>query len=195
MPKTRNMSKAAFMLISLFIFLYILDKAIFSGGLFKLGYAKSFDDMQIYEWYRIITGSFFHINILHLAANVFAIYFVGMILENKIGSGYFLLIYFIGNIAESLVWSKFTTHSISYGASPGIYALIACVLIIYLRTPSLLKLRFGTWPLNYLIGYFFLGNLFGLDTLIVHSLGFSFGIVACVIFLLAGKLTKYNQLV
>lgn len=192
MAKTRNVSTATLILLALFIFLFMLDKTIFNGGLFKLGCAKSFDDMQIYEWYRIITGSFFHINILHLAANVFAIYFVGTILEDKIGSGYFLSIYFIGNIAESLVWSKFTTHSISYGASPGIFALIACVLIVYLHIPSLLKLRFGTWSLNYLVGYFFLGNLFGLDTLIVHSLGFSFGIVASMIFFLTDNL-KFNQ--
>lgn len=87
------------------------------------------------------------------------------------------------------VWSKvFTSAKSGCGASAGIYALIACILILYLQNPNLFNLDFGTLALSYLIWYFFLGNFIGLSGLIAHSLGFSFGIVGSMILLLAGVL-------
>src|SRR5699024_10095095 len=49
--------------------------------------------------YRLI----FHQNILHLLGNAYGIYFVGIILEDKIGSWKFLAIYLIRNIAAFIV--------------------------------------------------------------------------------------------
>lgn len=189
MSSVENLPKVAMILISIYLILFVLNKLIYKGKLFEMGCAKGFSNMRRSEWYRLFTGSFFHADILHLLGNVFAMYFVGAILENKIGSYYFLLIYLIVDIAESFVWSKvFTSAKSGCGASAGIYALIACILILYLQNPNLFNLDFGTCALNYLVWYFFLGNFIGLSGLIAHSLGFSFGIVGSMILLLAGVL-------
>lgn len=184
----KNSPKVAIILAFSYVILFVLDKTIFEGKLFSWGRGKSFDNMEKNEWYRLFTGAFFHFNILHLLSNTFAIYFVGVILENKIGSFYFLLIYSMGNIAEGLVWGKFTSTTECCGASPGIYSLIACILILHLHNPDLLNLSLGTWSLNYILCFFFLSNFIELGVLVSHSLGFSFGIVVSMILLVIGLL-------
>jgi membrane associated rhomboid family serine protease len=188
MASIKKLPKVTIILISLFLILFVLDTTIFKGDLFKWGCRKSFDNIQENEWYRLLTGSFFHINLIHLFGNVLAIYFVGRILENKIGSYYFLLIYITATLADSVVWANYSSNAISFGASPGIYALIACILVLHLRKPNLLNLHYNEMSCNYIIWYFFLGNFIGLGGLIEHSLGFSFGIVISMILLLIGIL-------
>lgn len=64
--------------------------------------------------------------------------FVGVILENKIGSWNFLAIYLIGNIAAYIVYAIFSNYTEGTGASPGIYALIACIIILHLYNKNFL---------------------------------------------------------
>lgn len=181
-----NIPKAAISIVLIYLILFILNKTICKNKLIEWGCQKSFHNMKRKEWYRLFTGSFFHANILHLLGNAFAMYFVGIILENKIGSGYFLIIYIIGNIAESLVSANCFYYTCGYGASPGIYALIGCTLILYLHNPNLLNLNYNEISCNYTIMYFFLGNLIGVTGLVAHAVGFSIGIIVSMILLLIG---------
>ncbi|PBB06889.1 rhomboid family intramembrane serine protease [Salimicrobium humidisoli] len=171
-------------LITLYVSFFILDKLIFKNTLLEWAGGKSFNNMQEREWYRLLTGSFFHQNILHLLGNAYAIYFVGVILEDNIGSWSFLAIYLIGNIATYTAYSTFSNYSNGTGASPGIYALIACVIILHLYDPSFLNLEFGGWPVNYTFAYLILGNLYGMGAFIVHIPGFGFGSIITLLLLL-----------
>ncbi|WP_449354975.1 rhomboid family intramembrane serine protease [Virgibacillus natechei] len=166
-----------------------MDKIIFKGVLLEWAGGKSFNNMQGNEWYRLLTGTFFHQNILHLLGNTLAIYFVGLILEDKIGSWTFLLIYLIGNIGASTIYSIFSSYTKGTGASPGIYALIACIIILHLYNKEFLNLHYGNWPVNYTIFYFIFGNFIGMGGLIVHILGFSFGILTVLILLFLNVIT------
>lgn len=168
-------------LIILYVLVFILDKLIFKGSLLEWGGGKSFNNMQGKEWYRLLTGSFFHQNIWHLLGNAYGIYFVGVILENKIGSWQFLAIYLIGNIAAYIVYSIFSDYTKGTGASPGIYALIACIFILHLYNKEFLDLHFGNWPVNYTFAYLILGNFYGMGAFIVHILGFGFGVIMTLI--------------
>jgi len=76
-----NLPLVSLVLAFLYTSIFILDSLVFKGNLFLFGSGKSFNLMQQNEWYRILTGGFFHKNILHLLANVFGIYYVGYILE------------------------------------------------------------------------------------------------------------------
>ncbi|WP_390216230.1 rhomboid family intramembrane serine protease [Halobacillus campisalis] len=129
------------------------------------------------EWYRLITAPYFHLNIIHLVGNVFGIYFVGLVLENKIGSFMFLLIYAIGNLMVSLLFSIFSSFNKGTGASPGIFALVGCTFYLLLQTPELFNLQLGTWKTNYIIFYSILGNLIGLGGFVSHVVGFMIGIL------------------
>ena len=164
-----------YVLVSLYACIFLLDLMIFNGELWEVGSGKSFDNMEFNNWYRLITGSFFHHSLLHLLGNSFALYFVGMILENKIGSWTFLFIYFLGNIGTSIIYSLFFSYTNGNGASPGIFALIACIVILFLKNRSFMNLRFGNWSVNYTFFYFVFGNFIGMDALIVHIIGFGIG--------------------
>lgn len=74
------------------------------------------------------------------------------------------------------------------GASPGIYALIACIVFLYLYNPGLLKLNFNEWVCNYTVWYFFLGNFIGIHGFVAHLIGFGAGIVISSILLFRGIL-------
>src|SRR5699024_9144297 len=164
-------------LIVLYVAVFILDKLIFKDTLLEWAGGKSFNNMQGKEWYRLLTGSFFHQNIWHLLGNAYGIYFVGVILENKKGSWKFLAIYLIGNIAAYIVYSIFSDYTKSTCASPSIYALIACIVILHLYNKEFLDLHFGNWPVNYIFAYLILGIFYGMGAFIVHILVFGFGVI------------------
>ena len=43
------------------------------------------------EWYRLVTGGFLHAGVMHLAFNMFALYFLGKILEPSVGTVRFVM--------------------------------------------------------------------------------------------------------
>ncbi|MCP3032315.1 rhomboid family intramembrane serine protease [Halobacillus sp. A1] len=163
-------------LLIIYIVIFCTDR-IWSDKLSEWGTGKSFDNMRKGEWYRLITAPYFHLNIIHLVGNVFGIYFVGLVLENKIGSFMFLLIYAIGNLMVSLLFSILTSFNKGTGASPGIFALVGCIFYLFLQTPELFNLQLGTWKTNYIIFYSILGNLIGLGGFVSHVVGFMIGIL------------------
>lgn len=183
----KSIPNVYFTLVVLYVSIFLLDLLIFKGSLLEWAGGKSFNNMQYKEWYRLITGSFFHENILHLLANVYGIYFVGIILEDRIGSWAFLSIYLIGNIGAGIVYSIFSDFTEGTGASPGIYALIACIIILHIYNKGFLNLHFGSWPVTYIFAYLILGNLYGMGAFIVHILGFSFGTIITFLFLFLNK--------
>ena len=184
MSNINTFPKFTCILILLYVCIFLLDLMIFKGELWKIGSGKSFDNMEFNNWYRLITGSFFHHSTLHLLSNSLAIYFVGMILENKIGSWTFLFIYFLGNVGASIIYSLLSSYTDGNGASPGIYALIACMVILFLHNRSFINLQFGNWPVNYTFIYFVFANFVGMSGFIVHIIGFGLGSIFTLLFLL-----------
>ncbi|MDY0404856.1 rhomboid family intramembrane serine protease [Virgibacillus sp. 179-BFC.A HS] len=158
-----------------------------------MGGGKGFNNMDYDEWYRLLTSLLFHQNILHLLGNTFGIYFVGIILENKIDRWQFFILYLMGNLGASIVFSIFTNYIAGTGASPGIYALIACIIILRLRDKEFLDLHYGNWPVNYTLFYFILGNFYGASAFVVHILGFSFGAIITLIFIYLKLFLHQNE--
>src|SRR5699024_4023011 len=144
---------------------------------------KSFNNMEPKEWYRLLTGSFFHENMLHLAGNVCAMYFDGIMLEHKIGSPAFLVIYLIGNVITYAIYSKFANYTQGTGASPGIYALIACSFMLPCDNRSFITLHFDNGAVDYVFAYRIVGNCCGMGAFIVHIFGFSLGLITTFILL------------
>lgn len=174
------------LLAVLYISIFILDRLLFNGNLFRFGSGKSFKLMQQNEWYRIFTGAFFHKNILHLLANVFGVYYVGLILEDKIGHLIFLLIYLIGNVGTYIIYSILISYTDGNGASPGIYALITSIIILHFKDSTFLNLNFKSYPVQFTIGYFIIGNFFNLGAFTVHLIGIVIGAILTFLFLAVG---------
>ena len=85
------------------------------------------------EWWRLFTSMFLHANFLHLAMNMFSLYFVGTILEQIIGRWRFLLLYVASGLAGSagaLVWSP---NVPTVGASGAIFGILGALLVLERR--------------------------------------------------------------
>ncbi len=82
------------------------------------------------DWWRLVTSGFIHAGLLHVAFNMYALWWLGGILERDIGSLRFLAIYFasiLGGAAGALIASP---NAVTVGASGGVFGLLAAMLII-----------------------------------------------------------------
>jgi membrane associated rhomboid family serine protease len=91
------------------------------------------------DWYRLVTAMFLHGSLLHLAFNMLALWWLGSIVEQAMGSLRFLLVYFVSGLAGSagaLLLSD--PGQITVGASGAIYGILGALLILeWLQTGSL----------------------------------------------------------
>jgi membrane associated rhomboid family serine protease len=90
------------------------------------------------DWYRLATVMFLHGSIIHLAFNMFALYWIGAAVEQAIGTGRFLLVYLVSGLAGSagaLLLSG--PLDVTVGASGAIFGSMGAILILeYLATGS-----------------------------------------------------------
>ncbi len=75
------------------------------------------------EWWRIVTSCFIHIGVLHLLFNMYALMYVGMLLEPLIGSFRFATAYLLAGCVASMVSMWWNEAAISAGASGAIFGL------------------------------------------------------------------------
>ncbi len=85
------------------------------------------------DWWRLFTSMFLHANFLHIALNMYSLYFVGTILEQIIGRWRFLLLYLTSGLAGSagaLVWSP---NLPTVGASGAIFGVLGALFVLERR--------------------------------------------------------------
>jgi len=80
------------------------------------------------EWYRIVTAMFVHAGWLHLLFNMYALYYLGMLVENLYGASKFLTVYFVSGIVGNLLSQVFYYSVPSVGASGAIFGLVGLLL-------------------------------------------------------------------
>ena len=83
------------------------------------------------EWWRLITNFFIHIGILHLLLNMYALLYIGLLLEPRLGSQRFLAAYLLTGIAasvNSLYWHELTISAGASGAIFGLYGVFLAML-------------------------------------------------------------------
>ena len=81
------------------------------------------------EWWRIITGGFLHAGILHIAFNMYFLYFLGTILEPMIGRLRFALIYVIALVGGSFGALLLSPNTPTVGASGAVFGLMGAAII------------------------------------------------------------------
>lgn len=83
------------------------------------------------EWWRLITCCFLHIGILHLLLNMYALIYIGMLLEPLLGRIRFIVAYLLTGIVSStasLWWNDSTVSAGASGAIFGMYGLFLALL-------------------------------------------------------------------
>ena len=100
------------------------------------------------DWWRLVTAMFLHGSMLHLAFNMLALFWLGTIVEQALGTPRFLLVYFVSGLAGSAgaLWFS-SAFAVTVGASGAIFGLIGALLILeYLATGSLMGQAHGPDP-------------------------------------------------
>ncbi len=83
------------------------------------------------EWWRLFTSCFLHIGILHLLFNMYALIYIGVLLEPLMGRVNFLIAYLLTGIfasTASLWWHDMTVSAGASGAIFGMYGVFLALL-------------------------------------------------------------------
>ncbi|MGE5394304.1 MAG: rhomboid family intramembrane serine protease [Candidatus Saccharibacteria bacterium] len=94
------------------------------------------------QGWRLLTACFLHIGILHLLMNMYALVYIGLLLEPYLGKTRFLAAYLITGIASSLVslcWHDVTISAGASGAIFGMYGVFLALLTTNVLSKSLKK--------------------------------------------------------
>jgi membrane associated rhomboid family serine protease len=77
-----------------------------------------------HDYWRLVTSGFLHLDILHIASNMYVLYWVGRLLEPAIGRPRFVAIYLTGLLAGSFGVFIVSPLSQTAGASGAIFGLM-----------------------------------------------------------------------
>ena len=82
-------------------------------------------------WWQLLTSEFTHVEIWHVALNMFALFLFGPALEGIIGRARFLAVYLVSGLASSvLVLFLSYEYSSTVGASGALFGLLGALLVL-----------------------------------------------------------------
>ena len=83
------------------------------------------------QWWRLLTAAFLHGGLLHLAFNMYALYWLGPQLEELLGRVKFTSIYLLAAIGGNVASYYFSQlNTVSVGASGAIFGLMTATIVI-----------------------------------------------------------------
>jgi rhomboid protease GluP len=100
-------------------------------------FAKVTDRVRAGEVWRLVTASFLHGGLLHIAVNAYALYMIGPTVERLYGRSRFLVIFVLGGAAGFAASTLFVEQA-SLGASAGLFALLGVLLGFAVRARHVL---------------------------------------------------------
>ena len=136
------------------------------------------------EYYRWFTCSFLHYGLYHLLGNIAGLLAVGSLISPLIGKWKTLFFFFASDFFGGITFSWIVSSaepSYGGGASGGIFALIAALIVCYLRFPEQFKFKWYRADVLITIVYFFVAND-NWSSVLTHMFGFSYGIVLSFVF-------------
>jgi membrane associated rhomboid family serine protease len=129
---------ATFVLIGLNIVAFLAEIAGSSGGFNAVGNSTVVGNFGLYgvavaegEWYRLVSGGFLHASLSHIAFNMFALFFLGRMLEPSIGTLRFVFLYvaaLFGGAFGALLLSG--PDAFTIGASGAIFGIFGAAFVI-----------------------------------------------------------------
>lgn len=164
-------------LILLWVIIWLIGQRIdltwrFAGkGLGQIGH----------EYYRFGTSLFLHSGLLHLIANVTALYWVGVYLEPQFSTVKLCLFSMLAATLAQFLFSIIYWNSLSVGGSPIVFALIGLIVMLNIMKKAAYEFELGSWYGNWIVGYAVLSSLpiLGNDVsvLVIHGISLSFGML------------------
>ncbi len=137
----KDATYTTYVLILLNIVLFILE--IRSGGstnLNTLDYLGALVPAKIIsgEWWRLLNANFLHYGGIHLGTNMLALFFLGKLVELRLGVGRYLIVYLLSGMGAMLSVALLSlkngdTNIVLVGASGAIMGLIGTLLALSLQ--------------------------------------------------------------
>ena len=158
---------------------YILN--FLAGCEGKLGTIGSMSNAKVFgdgEWWRLFLHIYLHAGVLHMLFNVFALLVAGKIVEKKIGSLPYLLLYHVIAVVNAIIMCLIFPDSTSVGASAGIFGMIGIVCAMKCKKDVVCNESLKKGELIYIIVFSVLSLLLGLESFVTHFVAFVFGIIA-----------------
>ena len=134
----RSMSsdpQLTYVLIAINVLAFLAQMATGSSGLGRASGTVVVDgslygpEVATGEWWRIVTAGFLHGGLLHIAFNMYFIYFLGSMLEPAMGKLRFGALYFVSLHGASLGALLLDFDSRAVGASGAAFGLLAAGII------------------------------------------------------------------
>jgi membrane associated rhomboid family serine protease len=82
------------------------------------------------EWWRLLTAGFLHGGLFHLALNMYALYFLGRMVEPALGHARFVGLYFASLLAGSFGAVLLSPETPVVGASTAIFGLMGAAIVM-----------------------------------------------------------------
>jgi membrane associated rhomboid family serine protease len=95
-----------------------------------IDYALDGPDVAAGDWWRLITSGFLHYGILHIALNMYVLWWLGRELEPSLGHVRFAAIYFASMLCGSFGALLLSPNSLTAGASGAIFGLFGAAFMI-----------------------------------------------------------------
>jgi len=84
------------------------------------------------QYWRLLTHQFIHFNLLHLFFNLYALVYIGLMVEHKIGAKKFIFIYLLSGVCGGLVSLIFHEEGVMGGASGAVMGMFGAFLALLL---------------------------------------------------------------
>ena len=133
---SRYDAPATFVLIALNAAAYLAEIAGGGGGLTPGG-SSILIDFGLFgpyvaegEWYRLLTSGFLHGSLIHIGFNMFALFFLGRLLEPAIGTPRFVALYLVSLFAGSFGAILLSPEALTIGASGAVFGIFGATFVI-----------------------------------------------------------------
>ena len=118
----------AYALIAINVIIFIINNIILRNTYTDL-FSMNAGFIREGEFWRLITAAFFHMDIIHLGCNMYALYILGEQIETTMGKKKLIFVYFmsaiIGNLLSGAINGQYVS---SIGASGAIFGLMGAML-------------------------------------------------------------------
>jgi membrane associated rhomboid family serine protease len=128
-------AKATKLLIGINVAVYVAELAQ-GGGVYGVNstiYAKGVlwaPFIANGDYWRLLTAAFLHYGPFHLILNMLGLWWFGSLLEQRIGSGRFLLLYLVSGLAGSAGALVVSPNNPTVGASGAIFGILGAGLVL-----------------------------------------------------------------
>ncbi|HJU37331.1 MAG TPA: rhomboid family intramembrane serine protease, partial [Gaiellaceae bacterium] len=86
-------------------------------------------DLHQGGWWRLVTTMFLHASIVHIAFNMWALWVIGRIVEQYLGTVRYIGLYFVSGLAGS-AGALVQTQGVTVGASGAIFGILGAMIIL-----------------------------------------------------------------